>query len=389
MTSTGSFGVSPRSGRRWVAVGAATTAAVALSLSGASAALAAPPAQILVPCSVGALNGAIAVAPPNAILVLQSGCTYSLTSALPTVTRNLTIVGSNDTIRRVGGTFTVLTNNDANLTITNLTIAGANGRSNAPGAILNENGGALSLTSVTFLDDDGGIGGAILNNTGGALTASSCNFVGDDASGYVGGGAIANGPISTAQISGSTFIDNSASGRDDVVIRNGPSSGGGGAVLSRGGSLTFSGAASTFTDNFAEGNGGAIFAELGSLNLSRATFTGNGAYDDGGAVANFGAAATIAQSAFNGNESGGDGGAVATGTTLNLNYDQMSGNRSHSTGGGLYVDGGTTTLNTTDIYGNRARVTGGGIRRQAGTVTFLNTTVVAANVPNNCSGLFC
>ena len=65
------------------------------------------------------------MAPSNSILVLVSGCVYRLTAPLPTITRNLTINGSNDTITRFSGNYTILTNNGANVSLNNLRITNA------------------------------------------------------------------------------------------------------------------------------------------------------------------------------------------------------------------------------------------------------------------------
>jgi predicted outer membrane repeat protein len=362
---------------RWAGGGVAAAAAAALAVSGAPAALAAPTITIPVSCSVTALRNAIQFSPSNAILVLHNGCTYFITSALPDVDNNLTIEGSNDTIYRVSGTYTMLTNEGVNLTINQLTMANANGHILSPGALLNEDGGSLTVTKSNFLDDDGGVGGAILNETGGSLTVSSSDFSHCDASsGLFGGGAIANGPVGTTTVSGSTFYENDAEN--------------GGAIGNLGGTTTVNGTKSVFTNNYADDYGGAIDNFLGSLNVSGATFSGNTTdHRDGGAIANFGTAATFGTSSFTGNYAGDDGGAISTATTLNLNSDSISGNYADDDGGGVYVTGGSTSLTTTRIFGNRAGGTGGGIRRTGGSVSLNYNSSVTLNVPNNCSGTSC
>jgi hypothetical protein len=108
---------------RWAAGGAAAAATVAAGMMAAPPALAV--ATIPVPCSVAALNAAIAAAPTNAILVLKSGCVYRLTAALPTITRNLTIDGSNDTITAFTGRYTILTDDGATVALSQLRITDA------------------------------------------------------------------------------------------------------------------------------------------------------------------------------------------------------------------------------------------------------------------------
>ena len=57
--------------------------------------------------------------------MLESGCVYRLTAALPTITRNLTIQGNNDTITRSTGSYTILTNNGASVELNQLRITDA------------------------------------------------------------------------------------------------------------------------------------------------------------------------------------------------------------------------------------------------------------------------
>jgi predicted outer membrane repeat protein len=361
---------------RWAAGGAAAAVTVAAGLMAAPPAMAV--ATIPVPCSVAALNAAITAAPGNAILVLRSSCVYRLTAGLPIITRNLTIAGSNDTITAFTGHYTILRNNGANVALSQLRITNADNSllGAEAGAILNENGGALSLTGVTVAGNTGPAGGGVLNNTGSSLTVASSTFADNRATEL--GGAIANGPGATTTVSGTTFLDNAAL-----------SAGGGGAIASLGGTVTVQSPASTFTGNTAHANGGAIVAGATSLNVTDATFSHNEADGLGGAVFTSGFSATIAQSGFSGNFSDDAGGAIATSTRLSLNSDTLTTNQAEGFGGGMYVSGGATTLNTTKVFLNRAVTgTGGGIARVgASTVSFLNNSQVTLNRPNNCSNI--
>jgi hypothetical protein len=374
-----------RRATRWTAGGVAVAATLGGGvMMAAPAAMAAP--TIPVPCSTTALRNAIFFSPSDSILVLRSGCVYFIGSALPSVTRDLTIVGSNDTFRATGSGYTML-HNDADLQISHLTLVdGDNTGPGDAGAILNHNDGDLTLSNVTFFDNEGRDGGAILNTTGGDLIISSSTFTDNEATGSGGsGGAIANLPGSTATISSTTFTDNEAVG-------TGVFGGDGGAIDSLGGSVTLKAPANRFTDNFARDDGGAITSLLGSLSVTGATFTINEAEEDGGAVANFGAVATLNQDGFTRNLAEHDGGGVATGSSTNLGSDTFSLNHADHRGGGLFTGGGTTTLDTTDIFANSASgpfPPGGGIYRASGTVAFGNNVIVRLNVPNNCSHVFC
>jgi predicted outer membrane repeat protein len=417
-----------RNTAHWAAGGAAVAAAVAAGMMAAPSALAV--ATIPVPCSVAALNSAISAAPSNAILVLHSGCVYRLTAALPVITRNLTIDGSNDTITAFTGHYTILTDNGATVALSQLRITDADSPApramTAPavfvpvgpaGAIANIGDGALSLTGVTMADNTGIIGGAIFNNTGSSLTVASSTFTGNEATGALGGGAIANAAGATMTVSGSTFLHNQATEGAGGAIDSMASLGATSAVTANvpaSGAVTVNSPASTFTDNTAASTGGAISVAAGSLSVTGATFSENHASEgDGGGVAlGAGVTATVAQSGFTGNVSEISGGAVAVagveaevaqsglghasadgmpaGGSLALTSDTLSRNVAQASGGGLFAAGGTTTLNTTQVFGNQAVAgTGGGIDLTGGTVRLTNNSLVSLNRPNNCTGVFC
>lgn len=364
-----------RRAARWCAAGVSVAAVVGTGLVGASAALASPTVTIPVGCSVSALNHAILFAPSNAILVLRAGCHYHPSGALNTIHRNLTIQGSNDTIAPFG-TFTVLTNDAADVTINQLTIQNAFATAGG-GAINNELGGHLTVTNSRFVGDDGKTGGAINNEAGSALAVTNTSFIDNAASG-AGGGAIANAILATTTVNGSTFIGNDATG------------GSGGAIGSLGGSVTVTGPiTSLFTDNSAHVDGGAIAGILGAFNVTKATFTFNHATDFGGAVANFGAPSTVATSSFTHNSAGQSGGAIATATSLDLTSDYISLNFASHHGGGIDLAGGNTSLTTTDVVGNASIMSGGGIYRSAGSLNLNFNSLVTLNHPNNCSGVSC
>jgi parallel beta-helix repeat protein len=356
---------------------------VAAGLTGASAASAAPAISIPVPCSVSALNGAIALAPSGSILVLKPGCVYVTGTALHNITRDLTIVGSNDTIRFIGvGTILHITNS-ATVSISQLTFTGGDGVGTEPGAIHNV-GGNLTLTSTTFRNNDGGYGGAIQNSNGASLLAVSSTFFNNEASGILGGGAIANRNNSTTGTDGTSFVDNEG--------------GNGGAIYNVSGTVYSPATASksTFRDNSADGNtlingyGGAIYNADGQVHLTNADFTGNDANRDGGALRNVGGAATLTNVGLSGNFSATNGGAIATTKSLVLSGNSISGNRASNRGGGIYVNGGNTTLsNNTLVFGNFAGSSGGGIYRNTGSVSITTGSSVTLNFPNNCTGLFC
>ncbi len=133
------------------------------------------------------------------------------------------------------------------------------------------------------------------------------------------------------------------------------------------------------------GNGGAIFANGGSLTLDRVHLTGNttATADFGGGGVYFASGShAIRNSTFSGNN--GVGGAIQTGSgTLTIANSTISGNSSSSSfagGGGLFSHHGNITLRNVTIANNTAAAsTGGGISLNGvGTINFGNT-IIAGN----------
>jgi hypothetical protein len=411
-------GAGPVPAVRWALAGAAAVAAVAGGLAGLPAAQAATAAGPDVPCSVTALNNAITSAPSGAILVLKPGCVFVTPGPLTEIKQNLTIEGSNDTIKLAGRVMadivagdTLLTIDGATVSISDLTFADGNGFDGAAGAIDNI-GGTVSLSNTNFTDNDGDFGGAIQNSSHGSLTVTSSTFTGNDAgSGAVaacspaimlkvlyGGGAIANLNDSSLSISGDTFYDNQ--GTD------------GGAIYNQSGSVwtPASPVKNLFTDNEAvgtgpcgstshtlatpkhtadaippayDGYGGAIDNLTGSIDIDNATYSGNSALE-GGAIYTDSGNSTLTDSGLSGNSADYYGGAIYNSKRLNLVSDGISGNDADF-GGGIFTGGGHTTLSqNTLVTGNLAYEAGGGIFRNYGTISLTTGSLVSLNLPNDC-----
>src|SRR4029077_313005 len=114
-------------GRKMAVMAAAgTTAVLAGGVMPAAAA-----AVTELPCSPPALVSAVSGAASGATLSLAPGCTYVLTSALPTVAQDLTINGNGATLHRstAAGTaaFTILTIDAGTVTLNRLSFTNGNG----------------------------------------------------------------------------------------------------------------------------------------------------------------------------------------------------------------------------------------------------------------------
>lgn len=184
------------------------------------------------------------------------------------------------------GDVVTVTGLTGNITLTNpLPNDTANLNLNGPGANqLTITGvgtsGIFNITNPTVVTNISGVtltggnntasnGGAI-NNQGSILTLNNCELNSNSAAGQQGG-ALNNGPSSTASVENCTFSGNSASS--------------GGAINSSG-ALNIEN--STFNSNTASaGNGGAIFNQ-GLANIISSTITGNTASALGGGIENAG-----------------------------------------------------------------------------------------------------
>ncbi|MEW5939551.1 MAG: right-handed parallel beta-helix repeat-containing protein, partial [Chloroflexota bacterium] len=292
------------------------------------------------------------------------------------LTSNITIVGAGagsttiqqtvaDRVFHITGAFTV--------NISGVTITGGN--VNGEGGGLYNNGGTVNITNS-----------AVSGNT---TTAGSGN---DGAGLYT---AIGTVNVTNSAISGNVSGDHGgglyAAGSDTVNITD-----------------------SVVTDNQA-GEGGGIWADFGTVNLTRSTVSGNRATaSSGGGLLAFsnntvtivnsafsqntannagggiqfgpsGNTATITNSTFSGNSAVFNGGGIDNRGALTVTNSTFSGNSAGADGGGIDNRGALTATNST-FSGNSATNNGGGIRRSLGAVTLTNTIVANSTSGGNCSG---
>jgi parallel beta-helix repeat protein len=277
------------------------------------------------------LRGAIASANPGDTINFADNLTsISLTNGTIDILNNLTITGPGA----------------ANLTI-------HIGTSNAPPASFQGfffNGTSLTLAmsgltitggSVTGGQEGGAIG---VSGSGNSLTLQNCVLSGNTA--VTGGGAVAlYGSSETLQVYGSTFSGNQATG---------PSSYGGAINSSGATTITISG--STFTGNSISNVGGAIASNgATSFSVSNSTFTGNSAGNvkssgvgSGGAIGGF-SPLSLDEDTFSGNFAEAAGGAIwQQNTTINDGGSTFTSNSTNGTaasnaGGGAVNCSGNLT----------------------------------------------
>ena len=162
-----------------------TAAAAGLAIAAAApvAAQASPASTTLaVPCSATTLATDITGATSGETLQLAPGCTYVLTSALPSVGTDLTFQGNSATLERsLTGSppdFSLLkVTSGANVTINGVNFR--NGDAPAYGGALYNDEGSVTLTGGTFSGNTTGeYGGAIYND--GALSVTGSTFTGNN-----------------------------------------------------------------------------------------------------------------------------------------------------------------------------------------------------------------
>lgn len=218
-------------------------------------------------------------------------------------------------------------------------------------------GSDLTLRYLTIADGYTTGSGAGISVLGGTLTVADCIFSGNQSagSGGIGGGAIYNNISGTAEISGSTFTNNSAYF--------------GGAIYNNSNSnLTVTD--STFTTNSTTSCGGAVY-NLGTAEISRSTFSGNNSASSGGGICTISqldtnpASTTITNSTFSGNTATTSGGGIVTSASAS---DYIA----------------TTTLISSTLSGNSAG-SGGGVDNELYGILNLQNTIVA----NSTSGGDC
>ena len=195
-------------------------------------------------------------------------------------------------------------------------------------------------------------GGAICNNNGASLTVTSCTFIDNEATGGRRRRRHRQRAVAPRPVSSTTFLDNEARQRRRRRDRQ----------PRRHRDLQRLGRAS-FTGNFASGDGGAIDATLGALNVTKATSPTTPPTTDGGAVDNVGARRDHRAAAGSPATSPRTTAAPSPPQEPEPDQRQDRGQPGRRRRRRHVRPAGNTTLNTTDVFGNRAGAPGGGIRR--------------------------
>ncbi|MFQ3615516.1 MAG: Calx-beta domain-containing protein [Cyanobacteriota bacterium] len=250
--------------------------------------------------AITAANNNNSIVNPTITFASSVSGTIQLTSALPALSRNMTIdgpgAGTLTISRNSTGNFRIFTlQSGATATIEGLTISGGNPGAANGGGIANL-GGTLTLQNLVVENNTARFGGGIFNQSG-TLTLTN-TIVRNNSALVVSGTGGAGGGISnqtgTVNIqSGSQIADNTAA------------SIGGGIYNDFGGTLNVTGATGSeiwFSTNIAQNSSGGGLYNAGTAVISYANFVHNQASttgSGGGAIRVAGGSVTVSNSFFN------------------------------------------------------------------------------------------
>lgn len=323
-----------------------------------------------VPCSTPALVSAVSGAASGTTLSLAEGCTYVLTSAPPAVAKDLTIDGNGATLYRstAAGTaaFTILTITAGTVTLNRLSFTNGNG------AITVNNLAKLIVTGGVFSGNTAANGGAINNTAGTVVQVTGASFINNTATGD--GGAMYVFTALGDQITDCSFLRNTAAGS-------------GGAYWEWSNGTLISG--STFGGNKATTGGALYLDDQGSL-ITATVVHGNAATRDGGGINSRGAGVLFAGAILLHRPAGGIDNSTDSAReypSMSFTGNTISRNSAGGRGGGVYNQGSLDATRT-QIIGNRAASGGGGIYDDgAEAKVTLTDSPPAGNEPDNCEPL--
>ncbi|MEC8379591.1 MAG: MopE-related protein [Myxococcota bacterium] len=142
----------------------------------------------------------------------------------------------------------------------------------------------------------------------------------------------------------------------------------------------------TITGGSGTGDGGAIRAIGGNVELESVRVSGNNSTGDGGAVSVSSGELRTENCYFNGNNAGDDGGAVSVFSGFYEDYGSQFVSNSGTRGGGLLLDASDGMLYGTRFQNNSALESGGGIAATSGQLIVIEGTQFWGNVANLYGG---
>lgn len=264
------------------------------------------------------------------------------------------------------------------------TISGCTSNGDGAAIKMSEAGGTLNVDGAIFENNSSDSYGAAISLNASGITATIKNTTfKNNTSKATGGAAIYS--KSDLTVNGGTFENNSSVGgaiyldsnvtatiENATFSNNTDSSSGGGAIYSKGKSLTLNG--NTFTANESSNVGGAIRVAAGTLTVDGGSFVKN-VSTQGGAIFVKGATAEIKNATFSSNESTkAGGGAVYSEGELTLNDNTFANNIAGTFGGAVHCQKANLSVTGCSFEMNQAGTYGGAIR--ANGASGANVTVI-------------
>jgi predicted outer membrane repeat protein len=306
---------------------------------------------------ISAIVSANASSTPSTICL--GGGTYTLTAVnnsdesangLPSITKNITIIGNNSVIERATSApqfriFRVASN--GRLSLNNLTVRGGHAGSLSGGGVRNL--GILELNTVIVENNTGNAGGGIRNNNNATFTAIN-SLIRNNVSTTNGGGLYANNGSSTT-LTNTNFLANTTNASNGL----------GGAIFSNGNVFNMNGG---IIQNNSARNGGGIFVNITTqaMSLNGVQFIGNTASNHGAGIYHL------------------------SGTTFSVQNGRFTSNIATNEGGAIAGDG-TFTISNSNFVSNSANI-GGAIHAQATSGSSIQQSCIENNTAPNTIGIF-
>ncbi len=177
---------------------------------------------------------------------------------------------------------------------------------------------------------------------------------------------------------------------NNMTLKGGSITGGGGAIYVTGGSLTLSNV--TISESRSGGGGGLAITSAATASLTNTRISGNSSTGVGGGINILGSSTlTISGiTVISNNTTASDGGGISvqSGSVLNLTSCEISGNTGGN-GGGLWAGGNVTFGSNVSIHDNTATGNGGGIFAYGSTsITLLTGNILSENAAKNGGGIY-
>ena len=376
-----------------------------LSVLITSSALADERVQLIEDTSISGLSNITTTDQGNGGAVVNNGFNLTVTSGdfiNNSLTSSIEAV-SGGAIYQNGGTLNIADG----ITFDNNTVSAVNVLNGSSGVIDSPSGGAIFITNttgnnvigdVTFSNN---IASAIKSATNSTESSGGAIYAQNNSSIKIGDASFSNNQSNTK--GGAIYNGDSNISMGQVSFEHNTTHGDGGAIYSINSNtgvdtVTSTAANSSFTNNEATNNGGAIYNQDGQISIGNSsTFTENTAKNDGGAIYNVSvndtATTTIGGGTnFSGNTATGNGGAIYNGGSVELNTTNgnitFSGNSAQA-GKDLYLAENSTVnitgTNTVSIQSGEGAIAGSGAINNVAGGTF---ELVNSDISQSYTGLY-